>query len=177
MSGHRGGRPVKSPAVAPGLLRTGVACLVISCLQGGPAASAQEKADAAGDRLDKLAAEVSGLREEFQARRAPPPRVPTWLPLWLPEVATLVGVFAFGAVVGWLAHHTFRRTAAPDARWLGGMVGGMLGVIAGGALTSLLEPREWLFGTYCVGLGLAFFTRAAVLRSAGGEPAPKGAGP
>jgi len=148
----------------PGLLLAAAAVLVIPCLPGCPTASAQEKADAVNDRLDKLAAEVRGLGEDLKARQPPPHRVPTWLPLWLPEVVTLVGVLAFGAVVGWLAHHTFHKTATPDAKWLGGMVGGMLGVIAGGALTSLLEPREWLFGTYCVGLALAFFIRAAALR-------------
>lgn len=69
------------------------------------------------------------------------------LPMW--------GAGLFGAVVGWLANHVLQRVEKPDVAWLSSMIG----VLGGGAVTALFEPRSLLFGAYCVGLGAAFFFR------------------
>ncbi len=86
--------------------------------------------------------------------------VPTWLPLWMQEWLPLIGAMMFGAVVGWMAHFVLHRAARPDVKWLASMIA----VIGGGAVTALFEPRSLLFGSYCIGLALAFFARAGLIR-------------
>jgi uncharacterized membrane protein YeaQ/YmgE (transglycosylase-associated protein family) len=70
----------------------------------------------------------------------------------------LLGAVCFGAVVGWLANHVLEKATQVDVTWLGSMVG----VIGGGAVTALFEPRSQVFGAYCIGLATAFFIRVVV---------------
>jgi Na+/phosphate symporter len=69
----------------------------------------------------------------------------------------LVGASFFGAVVGWLAHNVFQRAELLNVSWLASM----LGIIAGGAVTAIFQ-KETLFGAYCIGLGIAFFSRVII---------------
>lgn len=82
-----------------------------------------------------------------------------WIPLWLQAWLPLVGAMTFGAVIGWMAHFVLHKTAKPDVKWLSWMIA----VLGGGAVTALFEPRSILFGSYCVGLALAFFIRAGAM--------------
>jgi hypothetical protein len=71
----------------------------------------------------------------------------------------IIGAACFGAVVGWMANHVLERATQIDVKWLGSMVG----VLGGGAITALFEPRSLLFAGYCIGLAGAFFIRALFL--------------
>ena len=77
------------------------------------------------------------------------------LEFWLPPL----GAAFFGAVIGWMVNHVLQRAERVDVKWLASLIG----VIGGGAVTSLFEKGSVLFGAYCVGLGIAFFIRVVSL--------------
>jgi uncharacterized membrane protein YeaQ/YmgE (transglycosylase-associated protein family) len=74
----------------------------------------------------------------------------TWLPI--------TGALFFGAVVGWLAHNVLKSTESLNVAWLASMIG----VVGGGAVTAYFQKSPAVFGAYCIGLGLLFFTRVII---------------
>jgi len=58
-----------------------------------------------------------------------------------------------------MANHVLEKAKQVDVKWLGSMIG----ILGGGAVTALFEPRSQLFGAYCVGLAGAFFIRVFLL--------------
>lgn len=107
-------------------------------------------------RLRLLREEITKDKYDELISRVSP--VPTWLPLPLQEWLPLIGALAFGGVVGWTAHHIL-VSAEADIKLLASIVG----VIGGGAVTALFPAKGMLFGTYCIGLALAFFIHSAMI--------------
>ena len=56
--------------------------------------------------------------------------------------------------MGWMTHHTFVAAREMTVKSLGAIIG----VIGGGAVTAIFQD-SLLFGSYCVGVGAAFFLR------------------
>ena len=71
----------------------------------------------------------------------------------------LIGASSFGAVVGWLAHNVFQKAELLNVSWFASMIG----VIGGGAVTAIFPQGSLMFGTYCIGLFISFFTRVIIL--------------
>jgi hypothetical protein len=102
------------------------------------------------------------------------------------SVVMTVGAFLFGAVVGFITYRALIRTTDKAAV---SDVGAVVGVIGGGAVTGLFDPKKSdLFGWYAIGLavGLAAYFVAFALLNGLGETAkvmgketagPQGAGP
>ncbi len=72
----------------------------------------------------------------------------------------LWGAGAFGFLIGWYVYYINRYRKA-DVQ-LSDLVT-LLGVIGGGAVTTLFKAESPLFGAYGIGLGLGFFTYFIVL--------------
>lgn len=66
-----------------------------------------------------------------------------------------------------MVNHILVRAKTVDVKWLASLIG----VIAGGAVLALFEPKSVLFGAYCVGLAAAFFGRVFLLSVAKVIPA------
>lgn len=75
--------------------------------------------------------------------------------MWLP----LTGAGSFGAVVGWMTHHTYTASREMTVKSLGAIIG----VIGGGAVTAIFQDKL-LFGAYCIGLCVAFFVRVVAAK-------------
>lgn len=83
--------------------------------------------------------------------------VTVWLNLRVQAWTAVVGALFFGAMIGNLVRRVVSDTNRLDVVALGGIVS----VIAGGAITSLFSQSGMLFGAYSIGLGFAYlFTRA-----------------
>lgn len=70
-----------------------------------------------------------------------------------------IGAMCFGSVAGWYAWYNVRRTDKPNIA----DIASFAGVIGGAALTKLFPDR--LFGYYCIGLAIGFFTCAGVVKA------------
>lgn len=69
---------------------------------------------------------------------------------------SLIGALAFGSVVGWCASLAVAR----ESRFGVAQLGALIGVIAGAAVTA--KFTNGMFGGYCIGLAIAFFTHRFV---------------
>lgn len=63
------------------------------------------------------------------------------------------GALAFGAVIGWVAYRTIRRTKTNGLS----DISTVIGAVGGGAVTALFPSGSQSFGSYGLGLALGFF--------------------
>ena len=73
------------------------------------------------------------------------------------DLISLIGALAFGSVVGWCSS----LAVAKESRFGIAQLGALIGVTAGAAVTAKF-PESMLFGGYCIGLAIAFFTHRFV---------------
>jgi hypothetical protein len=66
----------------------------------------------------------------------------------------IVGTFCFGIVVGWVTYRTLRRQGETVAL---SNIASVIAAIGGGAVTALFKEPD-LFGYYCIGLTIGFFS-------------------
>ena len=78
---------------------------------------------------------------------------------------TLLGGFCFGLVIGWVTYRTLRFSPH------GGLsdLSSVIGAVGGAAVTNLFPRETGVFGVYCIGLAIGFFS---YLRSAKDPAAP-----
>jgi len=82
----------------------------------------------------------------------------------------MLGALCFGAVMGWITYRTLRRREGLAAL---SDIATVIGALGGAAITALFSSQE-LFGWYCVGLFVGFFSYFVVgLSVKDGDPASK----
>ena len=64
------------------------------------------------------------------------------------------GALAFGVVIGWVTYRTLRRTKQESTL---ADVATVIGAVGGAAVTALFRVGS-LFGSYCIGLFVGFFS-------------------
>jgi len=65
-----------------------------------------------------------------------------------------VGALCFGLVVGWVTYRTLRRSSETVGL---SNIASVIGAVGGAAVTAIF-PNQELFGWYCVGLAIGFFS-------------------
>ena len=78
----------------------------------------------------------------------------------LDNAITIIGSACFGLVIGWMACRVHHDAKEIDIKWLAAMIG----TIGGGAVTALFDKRSAMFGAYCIGLAVGFFSRPLILK-------------
>jgi hypothetical protein len=73
-------------------------------------------------------------------------------------VIETLGALAFGAVVGWVAYRTIRRTKTSGLS----DISAVIAAVGGGAVTSLFPSGSQAFGAYGLGLAAGFFSYLVV---------------
>jgi hypothetical protein len=66
----------------------------------------------------------------------------------------LIGAAGFGIIIGWITYRTLRRTGETVAL---SNIATVIGAVGGGAVTALFNSPD-LFGWYCIGLFIGFFS-------------------
>lgn len=69
-------------------------------------------------------------------------------------VAANIGAACFGLVIGWIVYRTLRRREGPAAL---SDISAVIGAIGGAGVTTVFA-NEAIFGLYCIGLAVGFFS-------------------